>query len=80
MLPCARRRKGRFSFGCVCVSPPLWAIVFYVQLRACSTPIAHGVGSYKKPSLACHPALDAGSISPAGMDPGAESGMANSWI
>jgi hypothetical protein len=25
--------------------PTLWAMV----LRACATPIAHGVGSYKKP-------------------------------
>ena len=28
----------------LCGSPPLWAMVF----RACATPIAHGVGSYKK--------------------------------
>jgi hypothetical protein len=37
-----------------CRSPPLWAIVFDAHLRACSTPIAHGVGSYKNLSLACH--------------------------
>jgi hypothetical protein len=49
---------GRLSLW----EPPLWAIVFYAHLRACSTPIAHGVGSYKNPSRACHPALDAGSI------------------
>ena len=31
----------------LCGSPPLWTIVFDVHLRACATPIAHGVGSYK---------------------------------
>jgi len=30
---------------CLWGSPPLWAIAFDVHLRACATPIAHGVGS-----------------------------------
>jgi hypothetical protein len=32
---------------CWCGSPPLWAMVCRAKLRACSTPIAHGMGSYK---------------------------------
>ena len=65
---------------CLCGSPPLWAIAFDVHLRACVTHFAHGVGSYKNPSLACHPSLDAGSMSPADMDPGSGYGMTNTWI
>ena len=33
---------------CLCRSPPLWAMACRTKLRACYTPIAHGVGSYKK--------------------------------
>ena len=54
---------------CWCGSPPLWAMVCRAQLRACPTPIAHGVGSHKdsssptgwapaqKPSLTCYSRL-----------------------
>jgi hypothetical protein len=56
--------------------PPNLLDIVQKFVRSCDRVVEN----LKSDKPSCHPTLDAGSITLAGVDPGSESGMTNSWL